>query len=242
MEYTVTCGVVDSEEILGLIFTTCKRVFGDSFLSYQHFRIKHYDKTYRSYYCLVSTDSDIVATRCTMHLVSGGVEWFQHCETAVVLEHRRKGLFSKMTLDIMDYISSRHTNVSYINFPNNNSLPGYLRLGFKKESLFKGIVSPVISLDTNIEQIRRVKKESLIRRLNFYSYEVVSTSQPKLLALVLLLRGKILVSVGTKRQMFIWKKKINMVTYGKRIPLEFQPYWLDTISYSENALFPQFWE
>ena len=55
----------------------------------------------------------------------------QPCDTMVHPDHRRKGLFTKMTQFAID--DSRENGFSlFYNFPNQKSYPGYIKLGWKK--------------------------------------------------------------------------------------------------------------
>lgn len=56
------------------------------------------------------------------------IKSFQPCDTAVLKEARGKGIFTKMTLKALEAIND---DVLIYNFPNDSSLPGYLKLGWK---------------------------------------------------------------------------------------------------------------
>lgn len=54
----------------------------------------------------------------------------QPCDTMVHPDHRRRGLFQRMTLTALDYYRGRAPLLMF-NFPNEMSRPGYLKLGWK---------------------------------------------------------------------------------------------------------------
>jgi hypothetical protein len=56
----------------------------------------------------------------------GDARAFQPCETVVHSNFRRKGIFTAMTLGAMQVVGS----AVFYNFPNNNSCPGYLKMGW----------------------------------------------------------------------------------------------------------------
>jgi len=56
------------------------------------------------------------------------IKSFQPCDTAVLKEARGEGIFTKMTLKALEEIGD---DVLIYNFPNDNSLPGYLKLGWQ---------------------------------------------------------------------------------------------------------------
>lgn len=68
-----------------------------------------------------------------------GIKCFQPCDTAVLAEYRGLGIFTKMSL-----LALENTKGAFIyNFPNENSRPGNLKLGWKIDKHF--YLQPVIN-------------------------------------------------------------------------------------------------
>jgi GNAT superfamily N-acetyltransferase len=57
---------------------------------------------------------------------------FQPGDTMVHPEHRRQGLFNRMTEHALDWLDSLDQEIFCFNFPNENSRPGYLKLGWRE--------------------------------------------------------------------------------------------------------------
>lgn len=59
----------------------------------------------------------------------------QPCDTIVHPEYRGKGIFTEMNHHAI-HNASKDNIAFFMNFPNSNSMPGYLKMGWKKISLF----------------------------------------------------------------------------------------------------------
>ena len=75
-----------------------------------------------------SVDGNMVAARAFWPMYSQGAPVFQPCDTVTHPDFQRRGLFSKLTLACLETLPD---NSAIINFPNHNSFPGYLKLGWK---------------------------------------------------------------------------------------------------------------
>lgn len=83
---------------------------------------------------VAEADGELVGARSffalDMETPSNRVTALQPCDTMVRADHRRRGLFTRMTETAIERY--RETDVSFFfNFPNPNSLPGNLKLGWR---------------------------------------------------------------------------------------------------------------
>lgn len=108
------------------------RVFHEGF-DQDWFNWKYIDNIYGdSYIVLAYSKDDAIGARAFWRNDIDGQLCYQPCDTAVVEEFRGRGIFSKMTLAALE-----DTKGSYIyNYPNENSRPGYLKLGWKVNKYF----------------------------------------------------------------------------------------------------------
>ena len=92
------------------------------------FNWKYMDNIYGDSYLVLAYDGNkLVGIRSFWRNDINGHLSYQPCDTAVLKEYRGRGIFSKMSL-----IALEKTKEAFIyNFPNENSLPGYLKLGWK---------------------------------------------------------------------------------------------------------------
>ncbi|MCF6460448.1 GNAT family N-acetyltransferase [Clostridium sp. Cult3] len=92
------------------------------------FRWKYMDNIYGDSYMVLAYQGDkAVGARSFWRNDIDGHLCYQPCDTGVVKEARGRGIFSKMTLMALD-----ETKDGFIyNYPNDNSRPGYLKLGWK---------------------------------------------------------------------------------------------------------------
>jgi len=96
---------------------------------------KHEDNPFgKSIIRVAEDDGQIVGTRSlwawNFNYMGRSVKAYQPCDTLVDRAYRGKGLFSKMTLDAISEAIRMEAQFLY-NFPNNNSVAGYLKLGWQ---------------------------------------------------------------------------------------------------------------
>lgn len=104
-----------------------REVFGE--YSEDNFTKKYRQNIYGpSIVCIVYIEGIPSAARALWRNDLDGREAYQPVETCVLAQCRGKGVFSEMTKRAISMISSEA--VIY-NFPNHNSFPGYLKLGWK---------------------------------------------------------------------------------------------------------------
>ena len=90
-----------------------------------------------------------VAFRAFLPIKIADKLYWQPCDTAVNPEFRRKGFFSHMTCACLETLGE---NSSIVNFPNNYSLSGYLKLGWKQE-IYSGYIFVNTALRAFMETI-----------------------------------------------------------------------------------------
>ena len=71
---------------------------------------------------------EMVAARAFWPMFSTKQPIYQPCDTVTRGDFQRRGLFSSLTKLCLSHVES---NASIVNFPNNNSYPAYLKLGWK---------------------------------------------------------------------------------------------------------------
>lgn len=79
-----------------------------------------------------------------------GMKAYQPCDTAVLKEYRRLGIFTKMNKKGLEIIGK---NSIIYNFPNDNSLPGYLKMGWTFHSRKRYKLFNVFKDSKEIEKI-----------------------------------------------------------------------------------------
>ena len=94
---------------------------------------------------------------------------YQPCDTAVLKEYRGMGIFSKMTKFALDEVG----DAFIYNFPNENSLPGYLKIGWEINKY--GYLEKVIRKSNLKEKTKYIEDEYLLWKfsnspLNKYYY------------------------------------------------------------------------
>lgn len=104
-------------------------VFSKNKYDRNRFLKKYTDNVYGPSVIVVAYDNGVgVGARSFLRNDIGEKLAYQPCDTCVLESHRRKGLFSMMTLKALNSVPKE--SLIY-NFPNKNSLPGYLKLGWK---------------------------------------------------------------------------------------------------------------
>ncbi|PRX43491.1 GNAT family N-acetyltransferase [Salegentibacter salegens] len=109
-------------------------------------RYKHEDNPFGKSVVLVAEENEeIVGIRAFMHW-----EWrlgdqifstFRAVDTATHPDHQGKGVFKKLTLNALEVVKEQGDDFIF-NTPNTQSLPGYLKMGWKEVSKLKIRVKP----------------------------------------------------------------------------------------------------
>lgn len=154
-------------------------------ISQAHLKWKHFDnpcgKSVIAY--IENEQGEMVAARALWCMFSENAPLFQPCDTVTHPSYQGRGLFTRLTLACLDKIPS---NASIMNFPNNNSLPGYLKLGWKvlekNKKVFNFSVGfkhiKVNDLQREIgDKVSQTKLDFLVWRFNqpHYTFELTNT-------------------------------------------------------------------
>ncbi len=110
------------------------KVFNEAFnmeYSKAWFSWKYLDNIYGDSFIVIAYVGDEpIGIRSFWRNDLGGTLSYQPCDTAVSSNYRKLGVFSKMTLVLLDRLGG---HLIY-NFPNENSFPGNIKLGWKLKS------------------------------------------------------------------------------------------------------------
>ena len=105
----------------------CNTVFGE-FLTPDVFARKYINNPYgASYIAVVYCDGEAVAADALWRNDVGGIEAYQSVDTAVLPEHRGHGLMRLTTDSLIKRISPE----KFYGYPNSQSLPRYIKMGFR---------------------------------------------------------------------------------------------------------------
>lgn len=107
----------------------CNATFGEGAMTPELFKKKYTDNIYGdSVLCVAYSEENVPAgARALWRNDIAGVCAYQPCDTCVLREHRRQGLFEKMTFAALE--KTEEGAVIY-NYPNGNSRRLYLKLGW----------------------------------------------------------------------------------------------------------------
>lgn len=123
---------VDST-FIGHFIQVQREVFNNDY-NLQYFKHKYIDNIYgKSVICVVYLNGKPVAARSLWRNDIDGKEAYQPVDTCVLSECRGHGVFSKMTKQSVAMIPE---NAIVYNFPNQNSFPGYIKLGWREVALY----------------------------------------------------------------------------------------------------------
>ncbi|RLM62433.1 GNAT family N-acetyltransferase [Halorubrum sp. Atlit-26R] len=126
-----------SESDIESFLELCRSVFGNSMPS-DVFEWKYlnnpYVKTHPIFVAEENYSGKVVGARPHLALELENNNWtglaLQPCDTMVHQNHRHQGLFQRMTLNAVEYYRDREPSLMF-NFPNEKSLPGNLKMGWK---------------------------------------------------------------------------------------------------------------
>jgi len=155
------------EQIVSLIKRNLNSKFTEEF-----FRWKHLENPFGISYGLLALDGHkIVGLRMFMfwefNTHNGKMKAIRPVDTVTDENYRGRGIFKKLTLDGLQNILGEYEII--FNTPNNNSLPGYLKMGWSKmENLdcFRvGLINPFVKssefLSISIDQVNSMKENSI---------------------------------------------------------------------------------
>lgn len=131
IEYLIWDG---SESELESYYELLRKTYPSISLRYNSFMWKHlYNPEGPSIIAVAKSNGSVVAGRAFLRCYDGSTIFFQPCDTVTSTEFRRLGIFGKLTKLCMEHDGG----LPKVNFPNNTSLPGYLKLGWT-EKVVKG--------------------------------------------------------------------------------------------------------
>jgi len=114
-----------SEKEINDFIEIMNNVFG-YYMNKSLFEKKYLNNIYGSSILVLAYKEDkCVGARAFWRNDIENIKSFQPCDTAVLKEARGEGIFTKMTLKALEEIGD---DVLIYNFPNDNSIPGYLKL------------------------------------------------------------------------------------------------------------------
>jgi len=155
----------EKEDFIG-VFNT---VFNKNY-TLDWFNWKYIDNIYGdSYIVLAYHKNKAVGIRAFWRNDIDGFKCFQPCDTAVLKEYRGLGIFTKMTLKALN-----NTKGAFIyNFPNENSRPGNIKLGWNINKYF--YLKPVLNKRKLKDEYKYIEDKYLNWRfikspINEYSY------------------------------------------------------------------------
>ena len=122
-----------SEKNIDDFLSVHQAVFKCPELDKQWFKRKYIDNPYGdSFLSFAYTENNqIAAVRAFWRNDLGRQKAFQPADTCTMPEHRRHGLFKILTKSVLEKISA---NDLIYNFPNDNSFPQYIKLGWRLHS------------------------------------------------------------------------------------------------------------
>jgi hypothetical protein len=105
-----------------------KKVFNSNY-EFEKFKCKYINNIFGSSILSITyINQRPIAARAFWRNDLSGKKAFQPCDTAVLKQYRGRGIFTKMNQKILDFLEDK---ISIYNFPNDNSLPGYLKMGWE---------------------------------------------------------------------------------------------------------------
>lgn len=111
-------------------------VFNDVFYAdhdREWFDWKYLDNIYGDSYIVIAySGEDVAGVRSFWRNDIGDTIAYQPCDTAVSSDFRKRGIFSKMTEKALSEINEK----MIYNYPNENSYPGYIKLGWEIKDYF----------------------------------------------------------------------------------------------------------
>lgn len=134
MEIIYDCRFSDNldEKFIEDFIATEKAVFGS--YTRELFQKKFIDNIYGpSVLEVVYRDGEPIGARALWRNDIGGKKAYQPGDTCVVSSARGGGVFTEMTKKSLELLDS--TDIIY-NYPNANSLPGYLKMGWRKGAVY----------------------------------------------------------------------------------------------------------
>ena len=133
-----------TEHLLVTLFNTVFHGWGDL----NFFRWKYSNNPFGDSIIQYSKEDDVVVSsrifmRWSMHDGEEPLRCYQATDSATLVNHRGKGLFKELTLSCLEQLEEGDF---VFNFPNKNSLPIYLKLGWKNIENIRPWVIPTMNI------------------------------------------------------------------------------------------------
>ena len=106
----------------------------------------------------LNNQEEMVAARAFWPMYNEAAPLFQPCDTVTRPDFQRRGLFSKLTLACLDVVPD---NSAIVNFPNHNSFPGYLKLGWKLLEENKKVFGIGAFAGASVENLRQALEDKV---------------------------------------------------------------------------------
>lgn len=150
---------IGEEEIIGFV-NVQESVFKNGY-SVEKFKKKYLNNIFgESLIILAYLDNKCVGAMAFWRNDIEGIKAYQPCEMAVLNDVRGYGIFSKMNNEGLNYIEK---DTLLYNFPNDNSLPFYMKIGWSIHSRKRyKIYNPI----TNSKEIMKIDEKYLSWLLN----------------------------------------------------------------------------
>lgn len=151
-------GTHDTGAILGLIAASYQRQDGPSKREYWWW--KHYQNPFGISPCLVAeSNGRLIGVRVFLRWIwqsgSRSVPAVRAVDTATLPEWRGKGIFQRLTMRLVEQMQDEGVSFIY-NTPNDNSMPGYLKMGWTSVTRIPLLIRPPHLL----QAVRRVLNRS----------------------------------------------------------------------------------
>lgn len=152
---------INKEEIENYIITFNK-IFHLNY-NKEWFKWKYIDNIYGDSYIVMvyNNESEMIAIRgFWRNDIYDNMKSFQPVDTGVLKEYRRMGIFTQMNKIVLQNIK----NELVYNFPNHNSLPGYLKLEWKLECKYNLHIGFDLLKILNSGYLKKIDNEYLVWR------------------------------------------------------------------------------
>ena len=217
-------------------------VFGGG-LDRTTFERKYRDNIYGSSLMVVAyCNGEPCAARAFWRNDLGRQAAWQPVDTCVVAEYRGKGLFTEMTQRALTFLPS---NPVLYNFPNQNSLPGYLKMGWRLLKQYRLRLFTTAKYEkehakqapqdyvewwfkgaSNLRCVRRDGKWYVVRRLNKpFCYKILSRVSTPVFPVVRLA----LCFYESAEKTFYNSNKIPLSVVGRNVSIDVPVWKMDAI-------------
>lgn len=142
------CRVKGVIELLGRLFPSRRKDFNEQWYHWKYSTYLEGEKTI--FIVAVNEEMKVIGTRgfIPFHFIDQrNCQYlgYQSVDSAIAKEYRGQGLFRKLNLRALE-IAKERQGAFVFNFPNDNSLPGYLKMGWEQDtSLIRMVRLPLLN-------------------------------------------------------------------------------------------------